>query len=89
MRKALLIPVFAFLVVTSLIAQQPAAPPAPPQGGQQGLTEAMVKTAAIEVPRLIEILELKPGMTIADVGAGFGAWTTAFSKWIGPNGRVY
>lgn len=86
MRKALLTPVFAFLIVTSLVAQQTAAPP---QVGQQGLTEAMTKTAAIEVPRLIELLELKPGMTIADVGAGFGAWTTAFSKWIGPNGRVY
>jgi ubiquinone/menaquinone biosynthesis C-methylase UbiE len=32
---------------------------------------------------------LKPGMTIADVGAGFGAWTTAFSKWTGASGRVY
>jgi predicted methyltransferase len=86
MRKVLLTPLLAFFAVTSLVAQQVAAPP---QGGQQGLTEAMIKTAAIEVPRLVELLELKPGMTIADVGAGFGAWTTAFSKWIGPNGRVY
>ena len=28
-------------------------------------------------------------MTIADVGAGFGAWTMRFSRWIGPSGRVY
>ena len=86
MRKAVVVPVFIFLFLASLVAQQPAAPP---QGGQQGLTEAMIKTAAIEVPRLIELLELKPGMTIADVGAGFGAWTTAFSKWTGVSGRVY
>ena len=86
MRKAVVVPVFIFLFIASLVAQQPAAPP---QGGQQGLTEAMIKTAAIEVPRLIELLELKPGMTIADVGAGFGAWTTAFSKWTGASGRVY
>jgi predicted methyltransferase len=86
MRKAVVVPVFILLFLVSLVAQQPAAPP---QGGQQGLTEAMVKTAAIEVPRLIELLELKPGMTIADVGAGFGAWTTAFSKWTGASGRVY
>ena len=86
MRKVFLTPVLALFVVTSVVAQQAAAPP---QGGQQGLTEAMIKTAAIEVPRLIELLELKPGMTFADVGAGFGAWTTAFSKWIGPNGRVF
>jgi ubiquinone/menaquinone biosynthesis C-methylase UbiE len=41
------------------------------------------------VPRLVEVLELKTGMTIADVGAGFGAWTMGFSKWIGPSGRVF
>jgi ubiquinone/menaquinone biosynthesis C-methylase UbiE len=28
-------------------------------------------------------------MTVADVGAGFGAWTMAFSRWLGPAGRVY
>jgi predicted methyltransferase len=58
-------------------------------GQQQGLTEAMVKSAAVEVPRLVELLQLKPGMTVADVGAGFGAWTVTFGKWTGPSGRVY
>ena len=28
-------------------------------------------------------------MTVADVGAGFGAWTLGFSRWTGPAGRVY
>jgi ubiquinone/menaquinone biosynthesis C-methylase UbiE len=28
-------------------------------------------------------------MTVADVGAGFGAWTMAFSRWLGPAGRVF
>ncbi|HET9218004.1 MAG TPA: methyltransferase domain-containing protein [Terriglobia bacterium] len=57
--------------------------------GQQGLTEEQLKTAAGEVPRLVELLQLKPGMTVADVGAGFGAWTMAFAKVLGPSGRVY
>jgi len=56
---------------------------------QTGLTEAQLKTAEIEVPQLVELLELKPGMTVGDVGAGFGAWTMRFSRWIGPAGRVY
>lgn len=56
---------------------------------QTGLTDAQIKTAEAEVPQLVTLLELKPGMTVADVGAGFGAWTTRFSSWIGPNGRVY
>jgi precorrin-6B methylase 2 len=56
---------------------------------QTGLTDGQIKTAEAEVPQLVTLLELKPGMTVADVGAGFGAWTTRFASWIGPNGRVY
>jgi precorrin-6B methylase 2 len=57
--------------------------------GQQGLTEEQLKTAASEVPRLVDLLQLKPGMALADVGAGFGAWSMAFAKVLGPSGRVY
>ena len=89
MRKVALVGCLVVLLFTPLSAQQTQAPPAPQAQGQQGLTDAMVQTAAIEVPRLIEILQLKPGMTIADVGAGFGAWTVAFGKYVGPSGRVY
>ncbi len=56
---------------------------------QTALTEGQLKAAEVEVPQLVQLLELKPGMTVADVGAGFGAWTMRFSKWIGPSGRVY
>jgi len=56
---------------------------------QTALTNDQLKSAEIEVPRLVQLLELKPGMTVADVGAGFGAWTMAFSRWLGPAGRVY
>jgi precorrin-6B methylase 2 len=67
----------ALLVVARLAAQQ------------TGLTDAQLKAATIELPRLVEVLELKPGMTVADVGAGFGAWTMRLSRWLGPAGRVY
>ena len=56
---------------------------------QTGLTPAQTSSAEREVPELMTLLELQPGMTIADVGAGFGAWTTAFSKVLGPSGRVF
>ncbi len=56
---------------------------------QTGLTEAQLQSAEIEVPQIVELLALEPGMTVADVGAGFGAWTMKFSKWTGPAGRVY
>jgi ubiquinone/menaquinone biosynthesis C-methylase UbiE len=56
---------------------------------QTALTEGQIKAAELEVPELAKLFELKPGMTVADVGAGFGAWTVRFSKAVGPSGRVY
>jgi ubiquinone/menaquinone biosynthesis C-methylase UbiE len=41
-----------------------------------------------EVPQLAQVLQLQPGMTVADVGAGFGAMTVVLGKWIG-DGRVF
>ena len=56
---------------------------------QTALTDDQIKSADAEVPQLVELLELKPGMTVADVGAGFGAWTMRFARALGPAGRVY
>jgi peptidoglycan/LPS O-acetylase OafA/YrhL len=44
--------------------------------------------AAREVPQLAELLALKPGMTVADVGAGGGAMSVVMARWLGPGGRV-
>ena len=45
--------------------------------------------AAREGPQLAETLALKPGMIVADVGAGGGAMSVVLAKWLGPEGRVY
>jgi ubiquinone/menaquinone biosynthesis C-methylase UbiE len=58
-------------------------------GQQTGLTDAQIRSADVEVPQLVQLLELEPGMAVADVGAGFGAWTMRFARWLGPKGRVY
>ena len=56
---------------------------------QTGLTDAQIKSADAEVPQLVQLLGLKPGMTVGDVGAGFGAWTMRFARELGPSGHVY
>lgn len=38
---------------------------------------------------VIEALHLKPGMAIADIGAGTGYFSRRFSKAVGPAGKVY
>lgn len=46
------------------------------------------KSAERDAPKLVEALELKPGMTVADVGSGGGAMTVVLGHWIG-SGRVF
>jgi ubiquinone/menaquinone biosynthesis C-methylase UbiE len=71
------VPIGLLLLVAQLAAQQ------------TGLTEGQIKAAELEMPELVKVFELKPGMSVADVGAGFGAWTVRFSRAVGPSGRVY
>jgi ubiquinone/menaquinone biosynthesis C-methylase UbiE len=41
-----------------------------------------------DMPLLADVLELQPGMTVADVGAGMGAMSIVLAKRLGPSGRV-
>ena len=42
-----------------------------------------------EAEHLIEVLELKPGATVADIGAGSGEMSVALAKLLGPSSRLY
>jgi len=44
--------------------------------------------AELDAPKIVDVLELKPGMTMADVGSGGGAMTVVLGKWIG-TGRIF
>src|SRR5262245_30532144 len=52
-------------------------------------TAREIADAERDVPTLAEALQLKPGMTVADVGAGTGQMSLVFSKWLGSSGRVF
>jgi len=46
-------------------------------------------TTAGEVERLAEWLDVKPGMHVADLGAGDGTFTVALARRVGRSGQVY
>jgi ubiquinone/menaquinone biosynthesis C-methylase UbiE len=39
--------------------------------------------------KALDALELKPGMVVADIGAGSGYYASRIAKRVGPGGRVY
>jgi ubiquinone/menaquinone biosynthesis C-methylase UbiE len=39
--------------------------------------------------KALDALQLKPGMTVADIGAGSGYYSSRMAKRVGPTGRVY
>ena len=53
------------------------------------LSAAIASGIEYETDHLAQILELKPGSTVADVGAGSGELSIAIVKYVGPRGIVY
>jgi len=47
------------------------------------------RSEKLEFPDIVDLLALKEGNSVADVGAGGGTWTMLLSKHAGPKGRVY
>jgi ubiquinone/menaquinone biosynthesis C-methylase UbiE len=72
---------FALLIVTVAAASPFAQQPDAAQIKQERAR------AELEAPYLVEVLGLKPGMTVADIGSGGGAFTVVLGHWIG-SGKV-
>ncbi len=43
----------------------------------------------INVEKIVDQLDIKPNMAIADFGAGHGFFSVAFAKRVGPSGQVF
>jgi len=53
------------------------------------LTGCAARLASEEVAQLAEALQLRPGMRVADVGAGKGEWSEELARKVGPSGHVF
>jgi ubiquinone/menaquinone biosynthesis C-methylase UbiE len=49
----------------------------------------MAQATNSEIDRLTQVLDLKPGVAVADVGAGSGELSIAIARRVAPNGTVY
>jgi len=57
--------------------------------GGAGWLERPEREAEEEPARAIEALDIKPGMTVADIGAGSGYYTVRLARKVGADGKVY
>lgn len=78
-----------YIAIASLLSVIAALPARSQSPTRVGPTDEQLTLSDIEVHRLVNLLKLEPGVSIADVGAGLGAWTLRFSQWTGPSGHVY
>ena len=93
LRSKLLATLFAVVVLSAstLPAQTPAPPSHPtstPYAGDLSIFEDPGREKRLQIDRVMDLLQLKPGSTIADIGAGGGWFSVRAARRVGTNGRV-
>jgi ubiquinone/menaquinone biosynthesis C-methylase UbiE len=90
-RKVLAAVAMAFLLLPTLPAQSPAPPSRPtstPYAGDLNIFETPGREKRLQIDRVMDLLNLKPGATVADIGAGSGWFSVRAARRVAPNGRV-
>jgi ubiquinone/menaquinone biosynthesis C-methylase UbiE len=91
LRRYLLVPLLAFAIVFAphVPAQAPAAhPTSTPYAGDLGIFEDPGREQRLQISHVMDLLHIKPGSTVADIGAGGGWFSVRAARRVGPQGRV-
>jgi ubiquinone/menaquinone biosynthesis C-methylase UbiE len=92
LRSKLLVALVAMATtVPGLQAQTVAAPSHPtstPYAGDLSIFEEPGRDQRLQIDRVMDLLHIKPGSTVADIGAGGGWFSVRAARRVGPNGRV-
>jgi ubiquinone/menaquinone biosynthesis C-methylase UbiE len=89
--RCLLPAVLAATLLPSLHAQTPAPPQHPtstPYAGDLSIFEDPNRAKNLQIERVMDLLGLKPGKVVADIGAGGGWFTVRAAKRVAPGGKV-
>ena len=81
----------ALLPAASVPAQTPVPPSHPtstPYAGDLSIFEEPGRDQRLQIDRVMDLLHLKPGSTVADIGAGSGWFSVRAARRVGPKGRV-
>jgi ubiquinone/menaquinone biosynthesis C-methylase UbiE len=93
LRRNLLATLFAVVILfaSTLPAQTPAPPSHPtstPYTGDLSIFEEPGREKRLQIDRVMDLLQLKAGSTVADIGAGSGWFSVRAARRVGANGHV-
>jgi ubiquinone/menaquinone biosynthesis C-methylase UbiE len=90
--KLLTILFTAVLLSTPAVPAQTPVPPShptsTPYAGDLSIFEEPGRDQRLQIDRVMDLLHLKPGSTVADIGAGSGWFSVRAARRVGPKGRV-
>ena len=95
MARLRLLPLFLLgiaLTGPGLCAQTPALPLHPtstPYAGDLSIFETPGRDQRLQIDRVMNLLHITPGKTVADIGAGGGWFTVRAARRVGPGGKVF
>jgi ubiquinone/menaquinone biosynthesis C-methylase UbiE len=83
---------FAFVFAPNLRSQSPATAPShptsTPYAGDLSIFEEPGRDKRLQIDRVMDLLNIKPGSVVADIGAGGGWFSVRAARRVAPNGRV-
>lgn len=69
--------------------ESPRRPTSAPYTGDLSIFESAGREQRLQINRVMDILGVAPGKSVADIGAGSGWFTVRAARRVGPTGRVY
>ncbi len=88
MRHLRCLPAACFLLLITLHAQAPQRPTSTPYAGDLSIFEEPGRDDKLQINRVMDILHVTPGKTVADIGAGGGWFTVRAARRVGEAGHV-
>ena len=81
---------FVFLFCVSSFSQTPASrPTSTPYTGDESIFDKPGRAEQLQIDRVMDILGIVPGKSVADIGAGSGFFTVLAARRVGDKGMVY